>query len=563
MKKIFLVVSLFFAAAFTVSAQTLQEALKLTESEQYDAASAVYQQLISKSGNDASLYYRYADNLILSGNADSASALLNKGKSIDAESAWIKIGEAKLLLNSISVNEAKAALSKDPNNGELNARLETATANVTRAMELINSATTAAKDPVLLAEAAEALIHYKNKDLTKAKELLDRAFGLDQKSVQIHLLFGDLYAEQNNGTLAADYYNKAMELDRASARAVVSKGRLYKRSTNYEGAAQEFKNAIVIDPNYAPAHRELGEAHFKLNKLDLAKENYRKYLELSRNNCNARIRYSSFLYISKAYQEAINELKQVEQRCDPNNVTMLRVQAYSYYELKDTTNGFRVMDKLFNLLPPDGRAPQDYEYYGKFLVSVNRDSAGIENLRRAYSMDPGRCDLLSEIANAWFKLKQYGNVIATYNEKLACGKDIRVTDYFYLGQAHYYNRQFTTADSTFMKLNEISPKFARGWYWRAKVNTQLDTTSELGLAKPFYESFIANLDSATMLKSQQQLIEAYSYLAYYYILKKDNAMGLEFLRKKLELPLEPEDRKNVMQAIDQLEGKTPTKRGSH
>ena len=104
-------------------------------------------------------------------------------------------------------------------------------------------------------------------------------------------------AELVNGTLSADYYNKALELDKTSVRAIVSKGRLYKRSTNYEGAAEEFQRAVQIDSSYAPAHRELGEAYFKLGKLEKAKAEYRKYLELSKNNCGARIRYASFLYI--------------------------------------------------------------------------------------------------------------------------------------------------------------------------------------------------------------------------------------------------------------------------
>lgn len=553
MRKFILMAGAALSLAVCTSAQTLQDAFKLTESEQYDAASAVYQQLLSGKPNDASLHYYFGDNMLSADNVDSARALLNKGKAIDANNALLKIGEAKLLLNAISVNEARAAAQKNPSDEELSRRLKDAQSFTERGLALVNEATTGTKDLDVLIEGAEALILYKNKDLTKAKELLDRANGLDQKNVQIHLLYGDLYAEQNNGTLAADYYNKAVDLNRTSARAIVSKGKLYKRSTNYEGAAQEFQNAIAIDPNYAPAHRELGEAYFKLGKLDKAKEEYRRYLELSKNNCKARIRYSSFLFLSKSYQEAVSELKQVEQRCDPNNITMLRVLTYCYYELKDTANGFKAVEKLFKLLPEDERAPQDYEYYGKLLVATNKDSLGIVMLKKAYAIDPTRADLLSEIASAYFKLKDYPNVIQFYNEKLAGGKDVRVTDYFYLGQAYYYNRMFNSADSTLMKLNDISPKFARGWFWRAKVNTQLDTTSELGLAKPFYETFIGLLDSAATLKSQPQLIEAYSYLAYYYILKKDDAKALEFLKKKMELPLDPEDKKNVQQAIDQLE----------
>lgn len=555
---------LLFIGALSTFAQSIGEARKLTDSEQYEAASAMYKQLLLQKANDASIYYFFGDNMLSADDPDSANILFVKGNQIEPGNALIKIGQAKLLLNTLRVLETKIASDKDPSNTELRKRFEDATSNVNKAKVLINEATVIpAKDPVLFIEGAEALIHYKNQDLDKAKDLLDKAAGLDPKNPEINLLYGDLYGEKNNGSLAADFYNKALEQDKGSARGIVSKGRLYKRSTNYEDAAKEFEKAIALDPNYAPAHRELGEVYFRMNKLAEAKEEYRKFLDLSKNNCNARTRYAAFLYISKNYQDAINELKQVQQRCDPNNVRMLRLLAYCYYEVipRDTASGFRAIEKLFQLLPIDGRVPQDYEYYGKLLAATNRDSLGIIQLRKAYSMEPGRNDLLSEIANAWFKLKNYQEVITAYNEKIAIGKDVRVTDYFYLGQAYYYSRLFNNADSVFMKLNDISPKFARGFYWRAKVNTQLDTTSELGLAKPFYESFDSLIvgDSINLPKNQPQLIESYSYLAYYYILKKDKQKALEYLKKKLDLALDSDDRKRVVDAIDQLEGRQPRK----
>ena len=45
-----------------------------------------------------------------------------------------------------------------------------------------------------------------------------------------------------------------------------------------------------------------------------------------------------------------------------------------------------------------------------------------------------------------------------------------------------------------------------------------------------------------------------------FILKKDNSNGLVYLKKKLQMPLEPEDKKNVQLAVDQLEGRGPKPR---
>ena len=543
-------------------AQSIQEARKLTDNEQYENASSVYQTLLSKNPNDVNLYYYYADNLLLSDNADSARIMFDKGHSIDQGNPLIKIGKAKILLDKISVREAKSSSEQDGANRELRDRYEQALTNIKDAEALIDEAILNTKEINLLIEASEALIHYKNKNTDKAKAILVKAAAIDPKNIEALLLYGDIYTELNNGTLAADYYNRALEFDKSSARAIVSKGRLYKRSTNYEGAAREFENAISIEPSYAPAHRELGEIYIKLGKLNQAKEEYKKYLDLSKNNCGARIRYATFLYISKNFTDALTELNQVQQRCDSNNLTMLRIQSYCYYETRDTAKGLNTINHLFRLLTPEKRTAKDLEYYGKFLIATNRDSSiqmGIEQLQKAVALDPFRTDLMTEMANAWSKLKQYSNAIQMLNQKLATGKDIKVLDYFTLARAYYFNRLFVEADSAARKVNELSPNYASGWILRAQTNAHIDSTSEEGLAKPFYEKYIeiALADSLIMAKYQNGLIEAYGYLAYYYILKRENSNGLIYLKKKLLLPLEPEDKKNVQQAIDQLEGRGP------
>lgn len=565
MKKTIAIFLLVLMGLTQVEAQSIQEARKLTDNEQYENASALYQALIAKTPNDANLYYYYGDNLLLSDNADSATMIFEKGKLIDGSNPLIKIGSAKILLDKISVREAKFSSDQDGSNRELRDRYEDALANVQAAESVIDEAILNLKDANILTEAAEALAHYKNKNIDKAKGILDKVLLIDPKKTEALLLYGDIYTELNNGTLAADYYNRALDLDKASARAIVSKGRLYKRSTNYEGAAREFENAISIEPSYAPAHRELGEAYIKLGKLNQAKEEYKKYLEISKNNCSARIRYATFLFISKSYNEALTELNQVQQRCDSNNLTMLRIQSYCYYETKDTVNGLNTIRRLFQLVKPEKRTSKDLEYYGKFLIATDRDSMillGIEQLQKSISLDPSRTDLLTEMATAWSRLKQYPNAIRLLTQKIAINKDVKVQEHLYLGQAYYFNKQFVEADSAVMKANLMSPNWAKAWLYRAKVNAHIDSTSEAGLAKPFYEKYIEVVlpDSSKpdfAAKYNNGLIEAYGYLAYYYILKGDKPGGLAYLKKKLQLPLESDDKKNVQLAIDQLEGRGP------
>lgn len=562
MKKTIIYFCLSVLCSLTASAQSVNDARRLTENEQYEEASAMYKQLIASNSTNANLYYFFGDNLLSDENPDSAQIVFEKGKLIDPNNALLKIGTAKLLMDAISTREAKAALDKDGNNPELKNRNEDAIANVSNAVKLLDEAVAAApaKDPLILIEAAEAYIHYINKDLDKAKALLDKASAIDPKNVEVNILYGEIYGNLSNATLAAEYFNKAQDLDPKSARAIVSKGRLYYNSTNYDAAAEEFERAIKLDPSYAPAYSAVAYAYLKQGKLEKSKESSKKFLELSKNNCSARIFYASLLYYSKNYTEALSELAMVSERCDSNNLRMLRIQAYSNYEAEKYPEGLQVMEHLFRIVPMDKRAGKDFEYYGKLLIKLNQDSLGIEQLQKAYALDPTRGDLLSEISNAWFKLKNYSNAIQFMQQKVNLGKDIKVADYYLLGRANYFIGQYHSADSAFMKVNEITPTYAGGWLWRADVSSNIDSTGKDSLAKPFYDKYIqiADSDSVNISKYQSGLIRAYSYMASYYLLiRKDNERAKFYLRKKLELVAEPEERKIIQTQIDQIDGKGP------
>ncbi len=578
---------LFFIALLASApsfAQTLNDAIRLTDNEQYEAATSVFKMLIAKEPTNATNYYYLGENYLLSEIPDSALFMYNQGAKADPANLLISIGRAKFDLNIYSVAESKRnsnianddyqkaksnydkLAAKTPEGevhlnemkvkaGEAEVTHQTADANVKDANILIDDALLKAgpKNVQILIEAADALVHFRNKDLDKAKSLLDKVASLQPKNIEIDILYGDIYSELNNGTLAADYYNKALELDLKSVKAIVNKGRLYKRSTNFEGAAEEFKNAIKIDNGFAPAYRELGECYYRLGKLEDAKTEYKKYLELSKNNCGARIRYASFLYLSKDYADALNEISQLKNTCDANSPTLLRVTTYSLYETKDSTKALAAAQKLFEKLSEDKLIGQDYEYYGKILAMNKMDSLGVEMLRKAYLMDNTRCDLLIEIWKSYDKMKKYADAAVVLQEKIKNCKSPTVTDYFNLGRAYFFNTDYELADSSFAKVNELSPTYASGFLWRAKANTFIDSVMTLGLAKGHYEKYIevATADSMNAVKYKNGLIEAYRYLAAYYVkVEKNYRTVLEYLNKALVLDPDNQEVKDWIKSLE-------------
>ena len=59
-------------------------------------------------------------------------------------------------------------------------------------------------------------------------------------------------------------------------------------------------------------------------------------------------------------------------------------------------------------------------------------SRGLGDVYKRQAIDPTRVDLLSEIAGAWFKLKNYPNSILFLNQKISQGKDVKAVSYTHL-----------------------------------------------------------------------------------------------------------------------------------
>ncbi|MCS7152617.1 MAG: tetratricopeptide repeat protein, partial [Bacteroidia bacterium] len=269
-------------------AQSLSEAELALLRENYDRVIAIADQILSAKPKEYYAYYlkgqaflgryRQADeddpqrSFLLQQAQETFSTLIAK----NPKYAFGHIGSAEVEILRKNTEGAKAALSKAEEYG--------------------------AADPKALIEAARVYALLGGKfGIDKATLLLSKAKAKDPNNPAILRGLGDLWLQQGVIELAIDHYQKAAAAEPNNPENHFKLGQAYGKAKSYKEAGEAFRKAVEVDPSFAPAYRELGEIFYLAQRYTQAKEYYQKYIIL-KPELPARVRYATFLYLSKDYK---------------------------------------------------------------------------------------------------------------------------------------------------------------------------------------------------------------------------------------------------------------------
>jgi tetratricopeptide (TPR) repeat protein len=522
------------ALSLITTAQTLEDAILKTKNERFEAADADFKTLIGKEPGKGDYYFYYGENFFENEDMENANTQFQKGSEVNATYPLNYVGLGKVLWYKGKEGDAKAMFYKAATLG-------------------------GNKNAEVMRQTAEAYIYAPNKNLDEAIKLLNEAIKLDPKNPMNYILLGDAQLEKNptDGSTPIKSYQKASELNPKSTLGILREGKLYQRGRNYQLALELYKKAIGIDPNFAPAYREIAEVYMLAGQAAKAIENWKKYLELN-NSDYARYRYMSALFNNKQYKEAIEEGENLKKKgySDPSKVLYIeRLLGYSYDNVGtkgDTSSYSKGLNSMYKFFELGGQKfkyiADDYKHTGALLSKLGKDSLGTLELEKGIALDPtGNCELWADVARIWTKAKNYPKSIAAWEKRMGCTKAMTGQDHFELGRAYYFagnnkmkeaatikdakaksakeaeaNPFYVKADSSFSKLIQSAPNFAAGYFWRGRSSSQLDPTSEFGLAKPYYEKALelAKPEEKTGTY-KSNVTEAYEYLGFYYFLKNN------------------------------------------
>lgn len=525
--------------------QELNAALKLAASEQYEMAGQAFEALLKKAPGNGDAYYYYGETVIkdylsdtlsnsLKEMATKADELFRKGIQQDPANELNDVGlGAVCLLRSSDTIAADKYFSK-------------AEASLPLKLKLMTP-----RDARILANLGKSQLLGTVNRYNKAINYLLKAAEISPNDPLIYLDLGNVYIMQNDGKNALASYNKALSLDPKSPLPKIKIGNIYIRATNLNAARPYLDEAREIDSTFAPVYRELGELYNMAGQFNLAKTNFRKFLTLSGNNTPAKIQYAKALFRSRDYTTALETIEEIL-AVDKSRNYLYRLAAFCCYDKKppELEKGKLYLDEFFKNTDKESIIFRDYLYYSRILFkSAKNDSLTLvkafDSYKKAYAFDSNNVNLASEIALNYYYSRWYKDAIVWLNIKNQKGKTDK-DDLMLMGKAYYQLAEFPKADSIFNLVVVNQPENMQAYVYIARIASNMDPTSELGLAKPKFEFIIEKIGAETT-KYAKELQEAYSYLSSYFLQKKDYAAARIWSKKIFDL--DPSNKKWQIQSL--------------
>ena len=416
------------------------------------------------------------------------------------------------------------------------------------------------KNPDALVAIGRAF--YEKEDTANARkfaELADAA--AKHKSAPAFLLLGDIEVAANDGGKAASHYNQATYIDPKNPDGYYKYALVY-RKISPKGAVQKLEDLHTQRPDIE-VQEMIGRIYSLSMKYDEAIAAWKQVPVAKMERANIT-EYALANYFLGKHADGLEVAKQGLQKF-PRAGALNRLAMMFSYELKNYDEAKKYGEALFTRSDSAKYSNVDYFYYGLTEDALKNYDAAIEEYNKALNDTASsglvkKENIVRKLSDAYAAKDDYVNAIAQYKEFLAIAEKPTANDY--AGLASLYTQQastldgdqkteaFKNADAAYADLAkrfDTASEFAT--FMRARVNSQMDPDSKLGLAKPFYEELVNTIAPKAEKDNSEKarLVESYRYLiAYYLLVKDDKATAKDYAAKLLEIDPENVTAKQVI-----------------
>jgi tetratricopeptide (TPR) repeat protein len=528
--------------------QTIQEGLHMMDRHQPSRAKQVFEGLVAAQPTGENYFY-LGYYFLNQRDWDNARKAFEAGKAADPKNYLNQVGLASILVGQNKVNEAKPEFDRilaDTKNKNIDVMFRIAEAYsmyyILGKEDAFNASNNDPAESIRLIDAIQDRM-MKDKKLPTAEH---------------YIVKGDAYLIKNDGGNAVTAYENAIAQEPRNIKAKVKIGTVYLRGKNYKETQSRYKEAIDLDSNYAPALRKYGEYLIVGSQYKNASRYFRRYLEKAEATPQVTLETAKLLFLSKDYDGAMKYTDEADKKGVQDN-DIFRMRGYSNVEMGNFQQGIDNLDGMVKR----GVKPyfMDDLYFGKGYQGLGKDSLALLYLERAAPLDTNN-NVYSIIHDVRYKQKRYSDAatagLNSIQWKVKKAQTVGSGDYFKVAMDYYLTSAFISksdtiarpamamrADSMFAKAIEINDKWPPFYINRARTNNLIDYTGTKWLGAPFYEKFLAAVETQRAEKGQykedkNQLFEAYKFLGGYHLsVTKDEAKVKELFTKAQEI--KPDD----------------------
>lgn len=540
-KSVALTLGLVMAGGVATFAQSLADAKKAIDAEQYQKASSMLKTLISSQPKVAENYFTLGNVYLTLDEVDSAKAVFTSGAAADPKNALNLIGLGRVDL--------------------FNKNTAGAQANFDKAIALSK------KNYQTFMYLGKAYFENPNPNYEAALPHLKMADELETKDrdVEVFIALGDYWSDQLKNGPAYEMYLRALDIDPKLARVKVQIAKMFKQADGFIEAEDKIKEVLASDPNYGPAYRELAEIQMRWSFRDPsattkkaeALSNMRKYLDLTDKSFDSRYRYAQFLVYAEDFETLASELQTLQaEPGNPKGFVINRLKGYTAVENNEFEKGLANLTELIKNPADESRLlGSDYLYLGKAYRGTGNDDLAIKYMVKGIQMDSTKVEELAQYGQKLFADKKYAKATEALKNVIALNSTnpAMAMNAYYLGLANYWNyatlynekaepstELLKDADSAFAQVLTLVPDYEAAAWYRVRVYKLLDNPqAPEGLAVPHYENYITLVTVTKPEKASEapvirNLIDAYNNLAAYYS-ATDKDKAIEYLNKTLAL----------------------------
>lgn len=243
-----------------------------------------------------------------------------------------------------------------------------------------------------------------------------------QTRIDILLLHGQAYLDQQHYALADEKFSKALELRPSAAEALAGKARIALRNRDTAGAAELADRALAEDDRIVDAWIIKGELYRIAGEQRQAVSAFQKALDIAPNNISARLGKVMSLVVLSEYDKALAETDLLLKKY-PNVYLAYYVKSLALYQQHQLTQAQESVQNALKLAP-DHLASR--RLAGTLHYRQGQLNQSEQHLRQYLRQRPGDKQVAKLLAATLLKLKKPGAAIEVLEPGLpSAGDDVQ------------------------------------------------------------------------------------------------------------------------------------------